>query len=59
MNENLAAGKADVIMIALITNQPGVFSGNTLQNPADAQALAKSLAAFRKQLIADLTTQAV
>ncbi|MCW5221923.1 hypothetical protein D5041_19940 [Verminephrobacter aporrectodeae subsp. tuberculatae] len=57
MIDSSAATKADAILLALITNQPGVIRPSDMASVEEAKKTAAMLAAFRKKLIEELQEQ--
>lgn len=59
LDEPMAAGKADDFIRLILQHQTGLFghSGSALPNEEQAKKVAKSLAAFRAELIEQLKKQ--
>ncbi|KRC11501.1 hypothetical protein ASE11_19020 [Hydrogenophaga sp. Root209] len=57
MTEKEATGRADEVLLAILTNHPTLFGGSALNTPNSAKQMALSVATFRQELIAQYQTQ--
>lgn len=57
MNENLAAGKADAILLKMIESQPGLTFTQIFSKEHLAKEAAVAIAAFRNTLVDELKKQ--
>ena len=57
MDKIAAMSKAQEILRQLLENQPALFNEHALSTPDRARSAAKSIAAFRAELISELEKQ--
>lgn len=57
MNENIAAGKADLVLTKILENHPEIFAKTTFNSVESAEEAAEAVAAFRRRLIVKLSEQ--